>query len=177
MVWLFGTSRLHSAQVPPRLCACVGHEVMPGSMLSSYTPTHLTPNPFHLAPPQRSLLIRRHRSKNPGSVGHKHGPRIESVFQAQNWDRVRKWCKISGPESGHKNSGATSSSQPTSWLARALDRPPVHVILKAPQPFLWMLLALGYYALAARKHNSPYPMQSITWGSSEICSCLLPRHI
>ena len=84
--------------------------------------SHLTPpptsppNPFHLAPPQRSLLIRRHRSKNPGSVGHKHGPRIESVFKAQNWDRVRKWCKISGPDSGHKNSGATSSFQPTSWL-------------------------------------------------------------
>ena len=41
-------------------------------------------------------------AENPGSVGHKHGPKIGTVFQAQNWDRVRKRCKESGPDSGTK---------------------------------------------------------------------------
>ena len=48
--------------------------------------SHLTPpnhpTPVHLThpSPQPSLLIRKHRNKNPGSVGHKHGPRIGPVF-------------------------------------------------------------------------------------------------
>ena len=89
----------------------IRHEFMPGPMLSSYTPpTHPTPNPSHPPLPQPSLSIRRHRNKNPGSVGHKHGPRIGSIFKAQNWDRVSKWCKISGPDSGHKNPSNSARS-------------------------------------------------------------------
>ena len=131
LVWaavlFFGTSRENSARVPPRLRACVGHDMMPESMLSS-PPTHLYPSPSHLAPARSNPLLRRHLNKNPDSIGQKRGPRIEPVFRAQNWDRVRKWCKNSGPDSGHKNPRATSGSPPTSWPARAIGRRLVHRI-------------------------------------------------
>ena len=92
---------------------------------SHLTPPHPPrPNPSHPPLPQPSLLIRRHRNKNPGSVGHKHGPRIGPVFKAQNWDRVSKWCKISGPDSGHKKPEQLSALGPVhDWPAQLVVLP------------------------------------------------------
>ena len=82
--------------------------------------------------------------KIPGSVGHKCGPKNGTVFRSRNWDRVKKWCMIWGPDSGHQKTWAARRGRTVSWLPRALCSHAGHGHPNRPAPPVSLMLpALG----------------------------------
>ena len=159
MVWFFDASCFAFSTSPSEALYLCCLSVMKScqvrrSHLTPPTPPHLTKSIPPISP-HPSLLIRRGRSENPGSVSHKHGPRIGTVFWAQNWDRIRKWCKKSGPDSGPKKPEQLSAVGPAFALPAHLVFLQCTALLKPHISFFGMLPALGYLCPGGLKTQGP----------------------